>query len=381
MPYVIKVNLEDTAGIVSTAAIAGGIWVPPPASGSSPGTANNPATVSSGPEGTTLTFPGLDGPPEFSAVRVSIPPGDLFRSGAVGSLPVSPAPLALLTFPGQEPPAHALTQTDFDAVVNGLLFIKLLVPDDVQNQIKGQEGGLPIWIPTSITLSSGAVTLPQSSTARTLGVNASGTVVWSTFGVSFSNTFALAMTASIGPSGDPVDRPRILAVTAGPSPSLGVSRVPGWMSKLLAPWAASAVASMLEGLMNQVISSKVSDELAHLSPPFQPSMLTPTAVVSMGSFSILPAGIDLALAIGDIFGPGIIPIAGNITTVPNVVGDAVPKAQNAMGSADLYFEGRNGGSSPRYDVPTVVQTTPPANTRVQRGTMVTCLIYYPENLR
>lgn len=379
MSYVIKANLTDLAGIVDMAAIAGGIWVPPPANGSNPGAANNAASVSSGPEGTTLTFPGLDGPPQSSAVWVSIPPGDLFRSGAVGPLPASPAPLTLFTIPGQVPPAHAITQTDIDNMVTGLLFTSLPIPDDVQSTVSGKTGGL--WVPTSITLSSLTVALPQSSASGTLGVNVSGRIAARGWFWSESNTFTLAVTLGVIPSADPVDRTRILAVTvsSSPGPSLAVSRVPGWMSKWLAPWAASAVASMLEGLVNQAVVSIISDKLAHLSSPFEPSMLTPTAVVSMGRLSVLPAGIDLAIAIGDIFGPGIIPIAGNVTSVPNVIHDDLPTAAKAVGVAGLIFEGQwDNKYSGLYDVPTVVATDPPARTPVQKGTYVTCIYVKPD---
>lgn len=266
-------------------------------------------------------------------------------------------------------------------MVNDLLFTSMPVPDDVQKKIQGAEGGIPFWIPTSITLSSGSVMLPPDASGS-LGVRLSGRVDAKYFGFSGSNTLTLAMMVGMSPSADPVDRSRVLAVTAGSNPSLAVSRVPGWLSKLLAPWVASAVASLLEGLVNQVIASKVSDELAH--PPgglFAPSMLTQTAVLSMGRIQVLTAGIDLAVAIGDIFGPGIIPIAGNMTAVPYVINKDVTSAANAIGTAGLIFEGQDDGKSLRYDVPTVIKTTPPAHTQVQKGTYVTCLIVYPDNSR
>jgi beta-lactam-binding protein with PASTA domain len=75
------------------------------------------------------------------------------------------------------------------------------------------------------------------------------------------------------------------------------------------------------------------------------------------------------------------PVPGNMTAVPYVIGDDVPTAERAVGNADLIFEGQRGGSSPRLEYPIVVKTTPPAGTSVQKGTYVTCIIDYPDNSR
>jgi hypothetical protein len=376
MPYLVICKIQPLTEL--NREFQAGIWVPPPSDGSSPGTPNNVATVSSDPD-PKLTFPTLGGPPSSSAMRVWNLTGDLFRSGAIGSpLPNPPAPLAVFSFLAQQSSGHTITQSDLDKAVKGLPFgSSFPVPFWVQALVGVGTSGY--FIPRSAKLLTATLALPPSGSAGTLSLNITGTILvshwdwWTT-----TNPFTFAMTLGLSASADPVDTSRIFAAT-GSSPSLGVSGLPGLLVKPVADWMTSVVASTLEGPVNQLVASAVIAGLANLPAPLQNQMLTPTAVMSAARVTILSSGIDIVIAIGDIFGPGIIPIEGNMTNVPNVSGLDVPTAEQAVIDAHLSPVTKRDGISDLIDVPTVVMTTPSGGTQVPKETTVYLIVEYPRS--
>ena len=88
--------------------------------------------------------------------------------------------------------------------------------------------------------------------------------------------------------------------------------------------------------------------------------------------------IFLGMTSGAIELAGTISYPPNTTAVPDVIGDDVPTARNAIASAGLYFEEQRGSPDPILAVPTVANQTPMANSRVQKGTYVTCRVDYPQ---
>jgi hypothetical protein len=157
-----------------------------------------------------------------------------------------------------------------------------------------------------------------------LNLNLTGTLKVQHWGPwSTTSSFYFAMSVKPTASGDPVATSRIFAMPlVAPNPSLGISGVPGIILGPIANWLASMAASMIEGMINQSAASQVPPALANLPAPLQPSMLTPTAVVSAVNVVILPSGIDLVIAIGDLFGPGLVPIPGNLTATMEPAGQA-----------------------------------------------------------
>ena len=372
MPYTVLIDQYlDFSGEITWPAVIGGIWIPPPSDGSSPGTPTFTGTVTSAAgQPPMLTFAALDGPPTTaSAMLVSQPSfGDLYRSAAVPP-PANPAHLN-----GDCAKGSALTQDDLDSLTANFGSQTSPIPGWLQDIYAGLTGGA--YIPQSTTVSAVALTLPTAPATGTLTVTLTGTVAVRHWKAISNNPFTFTETVVLAPSGDPVDTSRILAA-ADSNASMTITG-----GLVVAPELVSSMAGQvtpdLEGRFNQAIASNIAQILAKRTPPQQ---LSPPAVISAHRVVITPAGLTLTLSIADIFGPALIPKGENMTAVPNVVGDDVPTAQAAMASASLYFEGEKGGSSPRLDVPTVVKTTPPAYTSVQKGTMVTCLIDYPENQR
>ena len=114
MPYTVLIDQYfDLSGEINWPAVIGGIWVPPPSDGSSPGTPTFAGTVTStADQPPMLTFAALDGPPTTaSAMLISQPSfGDLYRL-AGATPPANPAHLN-----GDCKTGSALTQNDLDSL-------------------------------------------------------------------------------------------------------------------------------------------------------------------------------------------------------------------------------------------------------------------------
>jgi hypothetical protein len=371
MPYTVLFDqfLDFTEGI-TWSAVVGGIWVPPPSDGTNPGnpTFTGTVTIASG-QPPTLTFPALGGPPTTaSAMRVSQPSfGDLYR---LASTPPAADPAHVN---GEASVAPALDQSELNSLTASFGPQTSPVPASVQAACAAATLGL--YFPTSITASAVALTLPAAPATGTLTVTITGTVAVNHWLWTSNQPFTFTETVTFAPSGDPADTSRILAATGS---NANMTIIGGAvLAPLLKGPMAGQVTPDLEAKFNQAIPPNIDKALAGRNPPLQ---LSPSAVISARRVVITNAGLTLTLSIADIFGPALIPAEDNMTIVPNVVNDDVPTAEKKIGAASLYFEGEKGGSSPRLDVPTVVKTTPAASTHVQKGTMVTCLIDYPENV-
>jgi hypothetical protein len=67
--------------------------------------------------------------------------------------------------------------------------------------------------------------------------------------------------------------------------------------------AGGIVASQVSGILNEQIAEQVSAAAAGLG-----QQLTSTAVVSCGRLTITPAGVSAVMVLGDLFGPGLVPV-------------------------------------------------------------------------
>jgi len=370
MAYAVEIGFLDLAGIFNPA-VRGGIWVPPPPDGSSPGGPNFAGTVTSGSGQAplTLTFAELAGPPAGgSAMLVTEPAGgDLFRSGQVALPGASPASLALTIAPGQEPGNVAMTPAQLNTLAASFAGTSIKVPDNVRLAAGVLSAGL--LIPESVTLLTAALSLGPGAISVTLTANIS-VREWFFFVAHYS--CALTMSLAVGPSGDPVDTSRVLAATvsASPGPVLTVPGAPGIYASLVAGWAAAAVSAMLEAQANKAISPLAAAELA--KHHFE---LTPTAVISAVRVVTTVTGISLFVSVGDIFGPGIVPLTQ--TQVPNVVGDEPAAAATALTAAGLAIRITQTVTSATVATPTVVSQTPPPGAEVQAGTYVDVVVEAP----
>jgi hypothetical protein len=232
-------------------------------------------------------------------VTETLAPGlsaDLFRSGRTSPLPSSPTDLAVIIVPAQKNGGSAVSPTQLDDAAGKLVGTTFKV-----------SGILPLSImilTASAALLKDAVSLTMMGTlALRLGL----------FNPGFAFTFTMSL--ALGPSGDPSETSRVLAATvAAPSPNLTVPGVPtilpgglGIGLSQIAGSMASTVASMVEAQVNQMIASLAPEAAANLGQE-----LTPTAVISAVRVAIAPSGIAMILAVGDLFGPGIVPIPGSL---------------------------------------------------------------------
>jgi hypothetical protein len=189
--------------------------------------------------------------------------------------------------------------------------------------------------------------------------------------------FDISQTGTFNPADGSISFPQIiLSVTVAISGSYSTATGP-------IPINISQSAALVTGLTTGPASSEplASSAFNDHGSPLQPS--GQVTLVGDGVFwdddgdrTAILGMTDGAIALA---GTIPMPTGGNMTTVPNVVGDDVATAERVLGSASLYFEEQKGRPSPRLDQPTVVEQTPPARTAVQKGTMVTCVVDYPEN--
>lgn len=330
MPYSVNIGVFDLTGSLSVSAITGGIWIPPPTDGSNPGLPTFAGAMT--PAG-SLTFPALGGPPPAtSAMLVSQPAvpggaaafGDLFRSGPVAALPASPAPLL-----GVSQKSPALGQSDLDALTGNFAALTIDVSD---TGLFWVVGGLSAgWIfPVTITVSSASLLLGPPAPSGMLTLKLSGTMQVSHFGV-WTQTYPVAFTEFLGfaPAGDPVDTSRILAASYS-SPGLSMPGVTGYIIKPLAPLVAGLVTPAVEALINQATPLTIAQALAGQTPPQQ---LSPQAVISANIVAVTNSALTLTLTVADIFGEPFVNLP--TTTVPDVIGDTLEKARQALTAAQL----------------------------------------------
>jgi hypothetical protein len=305
MAYTIVVTLIDFAGFFTagTPTMAGSIFSPPPASGSA---AAPLAKATSVPPATTIAFTSSAVPPAGPSsvlVTATAPPsnpvlGDLFRSGGLGSLPPSPAPLIVFTVPVQIVSAATLSGMVASSV--GAPFTTT-IPTGVAAAVAALSGG--ILIPLTLTIASVTLTLAPG----TITIAVAGTLVVRQFlFVKVSHVFAFTATLALTPSSDSSNAPRIFAVTPAAS-TFGATGIPGFVTGPVAPFLASSVASTVESGLNGAIPPVVASSLASSGME-----LTPTAVISALNPTILGGGVAVRLVIADLFGPAITPIPGTL---------------------------------------------------------------------
>lgn len=370
MPYTVNIEVFDLTGGLTSSAITGGIWVPPPADGSNPGSPTFSGTMN--PEGSVLTFPAMGGPPTgTSAMLVSQPAaaggvaafGDLFRSGPVAALPASPAPLR-----GLSTKSPALSQSDLNNLASNFAAMTIEVPSYLAYQVAALSGG---WIfPVQITVSSAALTLGPPAPAGALTLTLTGTM--QVYHLFFTDNYPVAFTEflSLSPAGDPVDTSHILTAISA-SPGISMPGAFGYAIKLLAPFVAGYATPIVEAMVNQAIPSQVAQALAGQNPPQQ---LSPQAVISANRVAITSSELTLTLTVADIFGEPLVNLP--TTTVPDVRGETVGKAGQAMTAAQLKME-VVADSAPTtglsYD-PVVEWTDPDGGTVVPVGSVVVATV-------
>jgi hypothetical protein len=295
MPYTVNVGFLDFGGFY-------GAGFPPMAGTltpiSSPGPPDTAASTPAGP--TTLTFPSPASPPSGSStvlVRDGGPPGDLFRSGAVTALPPSPSSLTVFTVP-----TASMSFASIAATAAGLPPFAAGIPTEATVLTSIFSAGT--FIPLALTI-TGAI----APTSLTVTVTGALTARVFYFGVS-TYTFTSTFTAAPAPSGDAVDRSRIVSVTAT-APTL--AGVPSPASVVLAPVIAAIAAAKLEGLINSTIASMASARLGSIG-----MRLSPTAVICARRVAVLSTGVSLQLTLSDLFGPAVLPAPKNfaVTVTP-----------------------------------------------------------------
>jgi hypothetical protein len=364
MPYTVLLDeFLDLTGSINWSAVVGGIWVPPPSDGTSPGTPTFAGTVTSGSP-PTLTFPALDGPPATaSAMLISQPRfGDLYR------LAITPPPANPAHLNGVNQAASPLDQNALNSLTASIGPQTSPVPGALQAIC----GGLTLggYIPTSITVSAVALTLPEAPVTGSLKLTLTGTMAVRHWFWTSNNPFTFTETVALAPSGDPVDTSRILAAT-GSNQNMTISGGAIVAGLFAGPLHDQATPD-LEARFNQGISSKVATALAELTPP---QRLASGTVISANHVGITQAGLALTVSLANISGAALIPVQPpQETTVPDVYGFTVPDAQIAMQKAHLKMRTIDDGRPDRFTIPTVEEENPDAGTTVQVDTVVICTL-------
>lgn len=283
MPYRVNPTIFDFGGFLTTLNAAGRIDSPP-------GTFLDAAPAAFG----TLTFPAA--PPTLPAnatlhLTDSSTGGDIFRSG-VGPFPADPAPLELVSVPGND--------TRFTpAQIIGFLGIPA--------------GGLTIPMTQEIiwasTLASGYTLVPTMITigsvaagAAPLSFTVTGTLTFQQFWfitrtISYTGTLTLAA----APSGDAADRGRILSirVTSAGLTAGFISPGVNFLLSTLAPVVARLLSGALEAEVNKAITAAAAQAAAAMTPPRR---LAPTASICAQRVVATPSGVAVGVVLGSLFG-------------------------------------------------------------------------------
>jgi PASTA domain len=319
--------LDLTGGSVSFPAVVGSIWVPEPSDGSSPGTPTFTGTGTNGPP-PSVTFPAPTAPPGTnSSMLISeplsalgLPPGDLYR---------------LAEGPPADNPVHlngfldfaSFSQDNLNNLTANFPALAFPVPGPLRTIIGIATLGL--WIPTSVTVLTAALTLP-ATVGGGLTVTLTGTMTVQHWFWSSSDPFTFTAMVAVAPSGDPVDTSQIVRVTLS-SPNLDITG--GGILSGLAGLLADNSAPVVEAKVNQAIPAQVSNILAQQSPPMQ---MSPRAVVSVFKVVTGAGGVNVNVSLADIFGPATEPItAPPETTVPNIKGMSVDQARAELSGFHL----------------------------------------------
>lgn len=299
MAYVINVSFANLGAFAATPFFNGSMFFPPPSSGTTPSLVAT-ATSSGTSTPTTLTFgPVVSAPPDAGAVLLTNAAGggDLLRSGVYAPLPASPASAAVIALPPTVVPPTTITGAAGGATTPPTGF---LTEDKVLAGLVS--GGLFVPISSSVT----GINVALGKNSFTLTVK--GTlVVHQFYFFNVTHNFTLTVTITPGPSADPTDRSRILAMTPS-APTLEATGVPGFVSSVVVSSLASTVASKFESAVNTAILVAATGAVGMLGKE-----LTDTSAICADAVSVSPmAGMTLGLAISDLTGPGWRDAPGNL---------------------------------------------------------------------
>jgi hypothetical protein len=304
MPYTVKVAPADLSGLIDRSPKSGSVFAPPL---SSPPPANpTPLDVatSSAADPNTLAFPSTAVPPSTTCtmlIRDTLTSGDLFRSGPMLNLPNSPATLTLVVAPSVSMTATAVSQS-----LNLSLPITVAFPADVVAACALATGG--VIIPVSFTADNVTMQLGPTST---FVVNGQLNVKFLGF-IDQASGFSLTAQLAFAPSGDATDPARIVSITSA-------GQVLSLDAFFLAPPAAAALAVFGGGIIASALTDIVNGQIPALAAAAVPAnqMLTSTAVLSIGKLDVESSGVTIVAVVGDILGPALVPIPGNLLVEVN----------------------------------------------------------------
>jgi hypothetical protein len=183
------------------------------------------------------------------------------------------------------------------------------IPTDVALAVAALTAGLIIPMTVTFTGVTYAVGPPGTITVT-------GTLIAQQFIFTVSHAMALTLTLAAAPSHDASDKSRIVSL-AGSTITFKATGVPDFVTGGLAAFATGILVSKVESLFNSLILATLLKTLRNLLG----QQLTPTATVSAFTVALSTApdpGSPVAAAlvsvnVGDLFGPGLVPIPGNLT--------------------------------------------------------------------
>jgi len=117
---------------------------------------------------------------------------------------------------------------------------------------------------------------------------------------------------AFAPSGDATDPARIVSITSA-------GQVLSLDAFFLAPPAAAALAVFGGGIIASALTDIVNGQIPALAAAAVPAnqMLTSTAVLSIGKLDVEGSGVTIVAVVGDILGPALVPIPGNLLVEVN----------------------------------------------------------------
>jgi len=335
MPYTLHLGVLDLAEYYSDGypAFAGSIvnprWV-----GGSGAAFDTATTTTSSP--LTLEFASPAVPPVTASATLVLDSGtsgDVLRSGVVSELPPSPASATVITIDPVPIPAPEIS-----AATAG----RGIPPTPVPYEVRLVSGllTLGLWIPLVAVLADPIVSL--GTAPGTVDVKVTGSLAVRVF-YFWVRTYDLSLTVTVAPApSNDAEAPSRIVRTPLTASSLvaAFSSLPNGLGAVL----ASTIAGMLESVVNETIVGRARFEVSAKG-----MRLTPTAVICARDVTVIPptaggsgGGVNLQLAVSDLFGRALEPVARTLA----VAISPTPKATTVQAYTVTVTDAANGSPVP-----------------------------------
>lgn len=294
MAYTIQIRPTDLGKTMPAAAAISGRLA------NHPGSTIETVTAASASLGPTLSFTSPATPPAGNGTlyigntRIS---GDLCRSGIVSSWPPSPATCEIFTIP---PSLTIFTTARFGTMTRRLMGTSIAIPLWA-TLLAGAATGFMLS-PTSITVGGISVT---PSPPNLVVVTIVGTLAFRQFFFQTASSFTANVALTVAPSGDVVDRARVLSIgvlvsSLNPGPiTPGINVV----LSVLAPIVAQFASGEIEKLVNSEIDKEARKAVTQLDAN---AFIAPAAALCAHRVTVTPGTLALEIVLSNPFGSALL---------------------------------------------------------------------------